>query len=64
MTNVQGDQTTENVDKIPELIHKDHRQTIHEPADTNGINYAVCQEIATDNLNMHAAKFVQPTLDK
>jgi hypothetical protein len=31
--------TTENVKKIQELIHEDHRQTIHELTDTFGINY-------------------------
>jgi hypothetical protein len=51
---------TENVDKISELIHDDHRRTIHELADTIGISYGVCQEILIENLNMHriAAKIV------
>jgi transposase len=51
---------TENVEKIRELIHEDRHQTIHELADTIGINYGVCQEFLTENLNMHhiAAKFV------
>jgi hypothetical protein len=44
--------TTENVEKIWELIHKDCRWTIHELADTVGISYGVCQEILTENLNM------------
>jgi hypothetical protein len=43
----------ENVEKIGELINKDHRWTMHELADTTGISYAVCQEILTENLNMH-----------
>jgi hypothetical protein len=30
---------TENVEKIQELIHEDHRQTIHQLADTAGISY-------------------------
>jgi hypothetical protein len=49
----------ENVEKIRELIHKDHCQTIHDPADTVGISYGVCQEILTENLNRrhNAAKF-------
>jgi hypothetical protein len=52
--------TTENVKKIPELIHEDRRQTIHELADTVGISCRVCQEILTENLNMCRiiAKFV------
>jgi hypothetical protein len=52
--------TTENVEKIRELIREDRCQTIHELADTIGISYGVCQEILTENLNMcHiAAKFV------
>jgi predicted transcriptional regulator YdeE len=54
--------TTENVEKILELIHEDHRQTIHELADTIGIRYeyGVCQEVLTENLNVHyiAVKFV------
>jgi hypothetical protein len=51
---------TENVEIIWELIHKDHRWTIHDLADTIGIRYEVCQEILTENLNMcHiATKFV------
>jgi hypothetical protein len=51
---------TENVEKIQELIHKDHRRTIHELAETVGVSYGVCQEILTENLNMHciAAQFV------
>jgi hypothetical protein len=44
--------TTENVEKIWQLIHKHHRRTIHELADTVGISYGVCQEIWTENLNM------------
>jgi hypothetical protein len=42
-----------NVEKIWELIHKDHCWTIHELADTTGISYGVCQDILTENLNMH-----------
>jgi hypothetical protein len=52
--------TTENVEKIRELIHEDHCSVIHELTDTAGISYGVCQEILTENLNMHhiAVKFV------
>jgi hypothetical protein len=52
--------TTENVEKVRELIHEDGHRTIHELADTVGIRYGVCQEILTENLNMRriAAKFV------
>jgi hypothetical protein len=59
-------ETTENVEKIQELIHEDHCRIIHEFTDTTGISYGVCQEILTENLNMHciAMKFVKPTLDK
>jgi hypothetical protein len=51
---------TENIEKIQELTHKDHRRTIRELADTVGISYGVCQDILTDNLNMYriAVKFV------
>jgi hypothetical protein len=35
-------ETTENVEKIQQLIHKDHRQTIHELIDTSWIGYGVC----------------------
>jgi hypothetical protein len=54
------DQTTENIEKIWELIHEDRRQKIHQLADTIGISYGVCQEILTENSNMRciAAKFV------
>jgi hypothetical protein len=56
--------TTENVEKIWELIHEDRCRTIHELADTVGISYGVCQEILTDNLNMRstARKFVPQLL--
>jgi hypothetical protein len=49
---------------ITELIHEDHHQTIHELADTDEIGYEVCQEILTENLNMHctAMKFVPQLL--
>jgi hypothetical protein len=53
--------TIENVEKIRELIPEDCRRTIHKLSDTIGINYQVCQEILTENLNMRcciAAKFV------
>jgi hypothetical protein len=52
--------TTENVEKIQELILQDCSRTIHELADTVGISYGVCQEILTENLNMYhtATKFV------
>jgi hypothetical protein len=57
--------TTENVEKIWELIHEDSCRTIHELADTVEISYGVCQEILTENLNMchNATKFV-PWLSK
>jgi hypothetical protein len=56
--------TTENVEKILELIHKDRRRTIHELADSAGISYGVCQEILAENLNMHctAVQFVPELL--
>jgi hypothetical protein len=44
--------TTENVQKVRKLIHKDRRRTIHERADTVGISYGVCQEILTEHVNM------------
>jgi hypothetical protein len=46
--------TTENVEKIRELIHEDRRRKIRE------LSYIVCQEILTENLNMRriAKKFV------
>jgi hypothetical protein len=48
--------------KNRELIHEDHRWTIHELADTVEISYGVCPEISTENLNMLciAPKFVPP----
>jgi hypothetical protein len=45
--------TTENVEKIRELIPEECCQTIHELSDTVGITYGVCQEMLTENLNMH-----------
>jgi hypothetical protein len=56
---------TENVEKIQELIHEDHRRTIDELADTTGISYGVCQ----DDLNrkfqhaLHYCKICPLTLD-
>jgi ribosomal protein S25 len=44
--------TTENVERIQELVNEDRHQTMHELADTVGISYGVCQEILTENLNM------------
>jgi ribulose 1,5-bisphosphate carboxylase large subunit-like protein len=43
---------TENVEKIRELIHKDHHQTVHQVKDTVGISYGVCKDILTENLNI------------
>jgi hypothetical protein len=37
--------TTENVEKIRELIHKDGRRTIYKLADTSMISYEICQQI-------------------
>jgi DNA-binding transcriptional ArsR family regulator len=56
--------TTENVEKIRELIHEERRRTIHELADTYGISYGDFQEILSENLNMRrtAAKFVPQIL--
>jgi hypothetical protein len=56
--------TTENFEKIWELIHEDHRRTIHELTHTTGISYGVCQEILIENLNMCriAMKFVPQLL--
>jgi hypothetical protein len=51
---LSNSKTTENVEKVRELIHEDHRRTIHELTDTTGISYGVCQEILTENLNMHS----------
>jgi DNA-directed RNA polymerase specialized sigma subunit len=52
--------TTENVQKVRELTHEDRSR--NELADTVGISYEVCQEILTENSNMHciATKFVSP----
>jgi transposase len=44
--------TTENVEKIRELIREERCRTIHELADTVGISYGVFQGILTENLNM------------
>jgi hypothetical protein len=44
--------TTENVEKIQELIHEDHCQPIHELADIVGISCGDYQEILTENLNV------------
>jgi hypothetical protein len=44
--------TTENADKIRNLIHEDHRRTIYEFAVTVGISYGVCQKILIENLDM------------
>jgi hypothetical protein len=44
--------TTENVEKIRELVNEDHRRKIHELADTVWISYGVFQ-ILLENLNIH-----------
>jgi hypothetical protein len=55
--------TTENVKNIRELIHKNHRRTIHELTDTSGIGYVVCQEILIElNMRRIATKFVPQVL--
>jgi hypothetical protein len=43
---------TDIFEKIQNLIHEDHRQTIHELVDIVVISYGVCQEILTENLNV------------
>jgi hypothetical protein len=45
--------TTENVEKIREPIHEDHRRTIHEFADTVWISCGISKEILAENLNKH-----------
>jgi transposase len=52
--------TTENVEKVREIIHEDHRRTTHELTDIVLFSHGVCQEIITENLNMRhiSAKFV------
>jgi hypothetical protein len=52
--------TTENAEKIWELIHENCCRTVHDIAGAVWISYGVCQEILTENLNMHciAMKFV------
>jgi hypothetical protein len=44
--------TTENVEKIRELVNEDRRGTNHELTDTIGISYGICLETLTENLNM------------
>jgi hypothetical protein len=62
--NVQGDKAPAKLQKmlkkIQELILEDRHRTIHEITDTVGISYGVCQEMLTENLNMHhiAVKFI------
>jgi hypothetical protein len=51
MMNVQGDQTTENVEKFENSSTKTVAKK-SELADTLGISYGVCQEILRINLNM------------
>jgi hypothetical protein len=57
--------TTENVEKIWELINEDRCLKIHELANTIWISYGVCQ-ILTENLNsstllLHHYKFLKTT---
>jgi hypothetical protein len=58
--------TTENVEKIQELVHEDHCRTICEFKDIVGISYGVCRQILTENLNIRciAAMFASSTLDR
>jgi hypothetical protein len=53
--------TTENVEKIRELINEDRCRTIHELADNAEISYGVCQEILTENLNVLHCSFIMTT---
>jgi hypothetical protein len=57
---------TENVEKIRELIHEDHHQTIHGLADTTEISYGVCLEILAEKFEhaLHCREVSSPTLDK
>jgi hypothetical protein len=68
MTNVQGEQapeTTENVEKIWELIHGDHCWTIHEIADTTGMRWSLPWDRNRKFEHApHCCKVCCPTLDK
>jgi hypothetical protein len=64
MTNLHGDQAPTEQQKMLKKFEnsskKTSHQTIPELADTIGISYGVCQEILTENWNMHhiTVKFV------
>jgi transposase len=57
--------TTENIEKILELIHEDHRRTIHELRHCWDQLWSLPEDL-NRNLNMHliASKFVPQLFDK
>jgi hypothetical protein len=68
MTNVQGDQAPQKQLKMWEKFESSSTKTVAEQSMSSqtplGSVNGVCQEILTENLNMHhiAAKFVPPLL--
>jgi hypothetical protein len=46
---LSNSKTIEDIEKIRELVHEGRRRTIHEPADTVGARYGVCQKIITNS---------------
>jgi hypothetical protein len=53
--------TTENVEKIRELINENSRRTIRELADTAGISCGVSQEILRENLTVRHCSSITTT---
>jgi len=52
--------TPETAAQIQRLIHQDRGWTIHDIAEEVGVGYGTCQQVLTEELDMHcvAAKFV------
>lgn len=54
----------ENLDKVRNAINTDHRRTIDEISEINGLSWSSCQQMLMDDLNMKrvSAKFVPQLL--
>lgn len=54
-----------DINRIWQLVHADHQNTVHDVADAVGITFGAAQVIIIDNLKMYlvAAKFVLPSVD-
>jgi hypothetical protein len=70
MTNIQGDQAPAKQQKMLKKFENSSTKTVAKQSMSSqtplGSGNGVCQEILTENLNMHriTAKYLPPTLDR